>query len=125
MKTVRNSLNYHYLDYKGERNSSPSRTVPDKAMTMREIYVRYVRGQPIAANSKQPIYEDPEVPSMGINPATLDFVDIQELAIKNKEAISDYKKRVENAEKAKQEIAQKQRDEALKAAWLAEQKPKN
>lgn len=43
---------------------------------------RYAKGLPIA-NALAPIYEDDDMPSNGINPRTLDLVDIQELKLKN------------------------------------------
>ena len=55
-------------------------------MSIKTIMERYAKGLPIA-NALSPIYEDDDMPSSGINPRTLDLVDIQELKRKNKEDI--------------------------------------
>lgn len=59
----------------------PSLTVPDESMSLRLIISKYANGIPIS-NSKNPIYDD-ENESMGINPKTLDLVDIQLLKEQN------------------------------------------
>lgn len=62
---------------------------------------RYAKGLPIA-NGLAPIYEDDDVPSNGINPRTLDLVDIQELKMKNQDDIEYYQSLVSRKSNKKQ-----------------------
>jgi len=52
-------LNYDYTKHKGENNISPSLTVPDATMNIREIVKRYAQGIPM--NGKEPIFEGEEL----------------------------------------------------------------
>lgn len=46
---------------KGEDCSAPSKTVPDQTMSIREIVARFVRGMPISAGMREPLYSDQEI----------------------------------------------------------------
>lgn len=54
---VRNMLNYNHLRQAGEINTQPSMTVPDQAMSMKEILRRFAAGIPIEAG-RVPIYDE-------------------------------------------------------------------
>lgn len=54
---TRNQFNYLEHLTEGEVNNSPSMTIPDQTLSIREILVRYSRGLPIP-NTKTPIYEE-------------------------------------------------------------------
>lgn len=81
---VKNSLNASTFDKKYEKNTSPSMTVPDQTMGLREILERYTRGLPI--NGNVPIYdEDDDLP----DPRTLDLSERHALAQSYKNELSE------------------------------------
>lgn len=61
-----------------EKFTLPSRTVPDDAMSIPEILTRYAKGYPIGGG-RNAIWNGEEDPLDGVNPATLDLVDIQNM----------------------------------------------
>ena len=76
MKKVINMLNYEQP--RGKVFTQPSMTVPDQTMTLRQIMDRYASGLPVGGIKEALWDEDPEN-SLGINPKSLDLVDLQEL----------------------------------------------
>jgi hypothetical protein len=74
----------------GKVFTQPSLTVPDQTMSMRTMIERYAKGLPIG-EGKEEIWDDDIDQTMGINPRTLDLVDIQELKLKNSEIIKKSK----------------------------------
>nr|QJB19016.1 MAG: hypothetical protein [Microvirus sp.] len=59
----------------GEKNTQPSMTVPDQAMSVRELLQRYARGLPLGG-MKTPVFdEDDEMPDI----AHLDLAERQEI----------------------------------------------
>ena len=101
MKQIRTPLNYNHEQEKYSESSKPSMTVPDQTMSMREMLSRYAKGLPIGG-AKESIYDENEE-SWGINPKTLDLVDIQEIKRDNKERIENLQKVIENSKKKKQQ----------------------
>lgn len=84
---VRNSINVRDEEKTYKTFTQESKTVPDEAMSIRQILERYASGLPLPI-TKTPIYsEDNE--EDGINPKTLDLVDIQEMS----EFIKDVKQK--------------------------------
>jgi hypothetical protein len=77
-------------DDSGKTFTQPSLTVPDQTMSMRTMIERYAKGLPIG-DGKEEIWDDDIDQTMGINPRTLDLVDIQELKMKNSEIIKKSK----------------------------------
>lgn len=76
----------------GKSFDMPSMTVPDQTMSMRTILERYAKGLPVT-DGKEPIFdENPEL-SLGINPRTLDLVDLQVMEMENKESIKNLKEK--------------------------------
>lgn len=73
--------------------TQPSQTVPDQTMSIKEILERYAKGLPIGGGL-EPIYEEED--TNGINPRTLDLVDLQEIKEYNKNNIEELKKKFEN-----------------------------
>lgn len=71
---------------------------------------RYAKGLPIA-NALSPIYEDDDMPSSGINPRTLDLVDIQELKRKNKEDIEYFQEIARSTGKKQRKNSEQTTDE--------------
>jgi len=94
---VRTPLNYHEFEKEYQTFTQPSMTVPDQSMTIREIMDRYARGLDVGGKMEE-LWED-EDGSDGINPRTLDLVDLQELKIKAEEKIKSYEKRAKKAKK--------------------------
>lgn len=98
MSKIKNPLNYNYKDYPGQKFTQPSMTVPDQTMSIKTIMDRYAKGLPIA-DGFTPIWEDDDIPSNGINPNTLDLVDLQEIRINNKEKIEYLEETIKKSKK--------------------------
>lgn len=112
----------------GKKFTMPSMTVPDMTMSMRTILDRYAKGLPVA-DAKEAIWDDEAEESMGINPRTLDLVELQELGVKNKEKISHLEKLkkeqdIELANK-KAEMKQKAKQELLDELKKATEAPQH
>jgi hypothetical protein len=75
----------------GKKFTQPSMTTPDQTMSMRTILERYAKGLPVS-DGKEAIWDDDAENSSGINPKTLDLVDLQIIAMDNKEKISQLEK---------------------------------
>jgi hypothetical protein len=81
---VVNWFNYSLSALGGEENNSPSLTVPDDSMDIKEIVSRFVRrGQlPIEIHSRDPIYNgDDELPDF----EAMDHVDREQFRMNNGE----------------------------------------
>lgn len=105
MKVSRQST---YVPKEGKVFTDPSLTLPDQEISIKEIYDRHRKGLPIEGNLN-PIYED----SDGINPLTMDLVDIQNY----KRELEHMKKEYEEfREKQKQSYKQRFEEEATKEA---------
>ena len=105
MKVFRPS---NYVPTGGQLNVLPSLTVPDQALSIKDIYDRHRKGLPIEGNVN-PIFEE----SNGINPAAMDLVDIQEY----KNELERMKKEYEQfREQQKQSYKQRLEQEATKEA---------
>jgi hypothetical protein len=78
MKKFNTILNYK--EYKGQVNKQKSLTVPDQAMTVKQIMQRYARGLPV--EQFQPIYDEniDEDSEYLPDPRTMDLAERQELA---------------------------------------------
>lgn len=99
----------------------PSQTVPDQTMSIRQIMSRHVRG---IDNSvvKTPIYQE----SSGVNPKTLDLVDVQEIRMEHQERIKSVEKGYNEArEKKAYEKARKQAEADLNQKIKEEAEAKN
>jgi hypothetical protein len=89
---VRNPFNAkQYND--NEVITEPSQTVPDQALTIREILKRYASGQPLGGG-KEPIYEGEE--GDGVDPRTLDLAERQELEIAARQELAEIEKRLKS-----------------------------
>lgn len=74
MTQKRFSTQYDPHPVKGEINTKPSLTIPNEAMSIREILVRYSRGLPI--DTKVPMYEEEQLLP---NVKHMDLADLQTL----------------------------------------------
>lgn len=100
-KRVINPSNYQVP--KGKMFTQPSKTVPDQTMSLRTIMDRYASGMPIGG-IKEAIWDDDVENTLGINPKTLDLVDLQELKEINKEEMANLTRKQQQAAKAAQEL---------------------
>lgn len=72
---------------KGEVNYSPSLTIPNEAMSLREIMDRYARGLPLSRSNKTEVYHgEEEMPDLH----TMDLSEIHDLAEANTARLKDY-----------------------------------
>lgn len=87
---IKHSMNAHTFPKNYEKNTMPSKTIPDQTMNIRTILERYSRGLPIDG-IKTPIWtgEEDDLP----DPRTLDLAERQELAHLYKNEINDIKYR--------------------------------
>lgn len=113
--SYRTFCSYRSRVYKGRRFTQKSMTVPDEALTMREILDKHTRGQHIDG-SMTSIYEDEGSPTNGINPKTLDLQDIREMQLDTQKSVEKLQADLMNAaSKRKQAAIQKQIDAAVEA----------
>lgn len=92
-KIIKNSLNAHEFETKGEVNNEPSQTVPDQSMSLRELLIRYAKGLPLEG-ARTPIWEGEE--GFDRDPETLDLAEREELAEKAREELKEINERIKN-----------------------------
>lgn len=80
---VRSQQTWEYK--KSTKKEGLDMTIPDQTMSLREIVEKHSRGMEINGQ-KTAIFDEAETAS-GINPLTLDLIDLQELKILNNEQI--------------------------------------
>jgi len=105
---VFNSLNAHEREDSSKKFTQPSMTVPDQSMTVREIMDRYARGLDVGGQQNE-LWED-EDGSDGINPKTLDLVDLQIMKMQNEEKIQRYQNEDKKRKAKKSEETKTQND---------------
>lgn len=88
-----------------KENNMPSMTVPDQSMTVREIQIRFASGIPLSGE-KIPIYTGEEDFWNGIDPKSLDIVELNEIMKSRIEEVKANKLRVET------EVAERQAEAA-------------
>ncbi len=76
-----------------EKNFGPSLTVPDQAMSVREILQRFANGLPLGG-SNEPIWEGED--GDGIDPRRLDLADRQELEIAARQELAEIEERLKS-----------------------------
>jgi len=74
----KNIMNYE--EYKGEVNNQPSQTIPDQAMSIKEILQRFARGLPIEQFSPKYDTDDVSEDDYLPDPRTLDLAERQEMS---------------------------------------------
>jgi len=68
---------FNYVEYKGQVNNQPSLTVPDQAMTIKDILTRFSRGLPVGGFPT--LYDDIDSPDDFLpDPRTLDLAERQQ-----------------------------------------------
>lgn len=117
-RVLYSSYTAHENTYKGKDGFQPSLTVPDDTMTMREMIMRHTRGLEVNTVERKAIYSD----SNGVNPATLDNVDIQARKLKNQDRIDlleaqrdfeEVQERLDKLEKASHEAVRNAKIDGL------------
>lgn len=96
---IRNWRNYdHVHETKGEVNNLPSMTVPDQAIGLRELVLRYTRGQEIPQFNTEFAGDFPDL-------SKVDKLDLMDMAMQNKELIlqtrEELSQRAEEKKKAR------------------------
>lgn len=124
-----NSLTTRYRSPYTRQSKMPSMTVPDQSLSIREILERHTSGIGIDGQRVSIFEEDENEAIMGINPYTLDLVDIQRLKIMTNERIEEIKnqavaeiavKKEQSKERRRlaQEAEEKRFQEAIKASTI-------
>lgn len=90
---------------KRKKFTMPSMTVPDQSMTVQEIQIRFAAGIPIS-QTKVPVYNGEEDFWHGIDPKSLDIVELNEIIANRIQEAKDNKTRVEK------EVAERQAEAA-------------
>jgi hypothetical protein len=72
---IKNYLNRKEFDHKGQTFTQPSQTVPDHAMTPRQLLERYAKGMPLGGHDINAAIWDEE--NNGVDLRKLDLVDLQ------------------------------------------------
>ena len=116
-----------------EINTDPSKTVPNEAMSVKEIMERYASGKPLPQTA-EPLFRDEDGDE--INWETLDISEQQEILLQAEEFIKRVKEDVERQkvrgtkiaeleEREKKLALEKEEYEARKKEWEKEQKIEN
>lgn len=76
--------NYDYTQSIRELNTAPSLTIPNQAMSMKEIMSRFVSGQPINASQRPEVWDGEEYYP---DPSTMDLAELEQLKEQYREEI--------------------------------------
>lgn len=90
----------------GEVNDEASMTVPDQAMSVQEIMLRFTSGRPVNLNSELMYTDDQLLPDL----ARMDFVERQELIEANAERIKNLQAQVDEKRAVRLEAARAKRE---------------
>lgn len=82
----------------GEINTRPSQTIPDQAMSVREMLDRHTRGLPMEG-VKVPIYDGENDIFNGVDPRKLDLTELQDLRDQVVDRIKEAKRLEKQAQK--------------------------
>lgn len=115
-KVIKNSLNAHTFETKGQENNEASQTIPDQSMTLRELLIRYAKGLPLEG-AKTPIWEGEE--GYEVDPETLDLAEREELADKARQELKDIEERV------KKVVSEKKAKKRTEITDINEEKEEN
>lgn len=96
---------YNYIPSKGKKFTMLSLTQPDQAIPLQVLLERHTKGMPLGTAMRTPLYEDEnDRPEFGgINIATLDLVELQDLKNMAQQRIEQYTKDVKQQKKLKDE----------------------
>jgi len=113
-------LNFDFTtDVKPEKNTQPSETVPDQAMSIREILDRYAKGLPLSG-ARVPVFdEEDDMPDV----RGLDLAERQEVVERYLEELKILKQRESDRQAEFQRFKQSEKEKAQKEPE-AEKEPK-
>ena len=97
---IKNPYNLSNYPKRNKLYSMKSQTVPDQTMSIKTILERHTRGLDIP-EGKASIYEEEDMPSNGINPKTLDLVDLENIARGNKAELERLQETIKESKRAK------------------------
>lgn len=107
-------LNYIQYQDKATRferpNTLPSSTVPDMAMSAREILIRFAQGRPVSVSNKLHYTGDEYLPDV----RKMDLVERDEMIEANKSVINTLKKEIDDKVKARKALAIKKLEKPKK-----------
>jgi len=94
---IKNLLNAQDFEKSYEQSTKPSMTIPDQALTVKEILTRFARGIPVEQHTT--IYEDVESPDDFLpDPRTLDLAERQQYAEMVQEELNHIRSKAQSAE---------------------------
>jgi hypothetical protein len=103
---IRNIFNANeYND--AEKDFQPSQTIPDQALSVREILQRYANGLPLGGTN-EPIWEGED--GDGIDPRRLDLAERQELEIAARQELAEIEERLKSKKVEKSAAKLKKED---------------
>ena len=90
-----------------QSNFGPSLTIPEQALSIRQILERYATGHSLGGG-KEPIYEGED--GDGIDPRRLDLAERQELEIQARRELAEIEERLKSkkVEKSKSKLTEEQ-----------------
>lgn len=110
------NYNSHKFDSNYEVNNQPSETVPDQTMSISEIMRRFASGLPLGGQ-KVEFFEGEDDFLDGVNPATLDLAEKQQISESVRDELAAIKDRQQKRNKQKE-------DKKLHQQFLKEQQEK-
>jgi hypothetical protein len=94
---IKTMLNAQEFPKNYERNTKPSMTIPDQALSVKDILNRFARGIPV--EERTPIYEDVESPDDFLpDPRTLDLAERQQYAEMVQEELNHIRSQAQQSE---------------------------
>jgi len=98
MRKIKNHLTYSVEDRQQERNTQPSKTIPDQTMSVQEIMDRFARGLPIDG-AKLAIYhgEEDDMPDL----ERMDLSEKHELLEAARKEVEEQRKKLNRMAEAK------------------------
>lgn len=116
-RKVYHALNAHERPKNYKQFTKPSLAVPDQSLTIDQLIKRYRRGQPLEGVNT-PIYEEEDENLStrvdGVNPKTLDLVDIQERIMEADEVLAKRKNDVDLFEANRKRQEKQEEREAIR-----------
>ncbi len=97
-------------DWKGEKNNSPSETIPDQALSLHELLQRHTRGQEIPMRSPQYEFEELELEQLEegiVEPLKMDKLEQLDYGKALKKGILELTDKVNQLFKKRQEDLEK------------------
>lgn len=94
---IKNLLNAQDFEKNYEHSTKPSMTIPDQALTVKEILTRFARGIPVDQHTT--IYEDVESPDDFLpDPRTMDLAERQQYAEMVQEELNHIRSQAQQSE---------------------------